>query len=149
MPVEADMPTFDVAIKRINEIIKLVGLENRIDDKVGKYSLGMRQRLGIAEALLHNPNLLVLDEPTNGLDPEGMRMLKDILRNLAIKLTIFGFTIPTLVRCGFIGIITIISSITSAIISINMFYKTRKLNNKFKVWKNIRNENFDLQIISV
>lgn len=47
------------------------------------------------------------------------------------------------------GIITIISSITSTVISINMFYKTRKLNNKFKVWKNIRNENFDLQIINV
>lgn len=73
----------DITKERIDEVIKLVGLENRINDKVSKYSLGMRQRLGIAEALLHNPNLLVLDEPTNGLDPEGMRMLKDILRNLS------------------------------------------------------------------
>ena len=73
----------DITKERIDEVIKLVVLENRINDKVSKYSLGMRQRLGIAEALLHNPNLLVLDEPTNGLDPEGMRMLKDILRNLS------------------------------------------------------------------
>ena len=68
--------------KRINEVIKLVGLENRINDKVSKYSLGMRQRLGVAQAILHKPNLLILDEPTNGLDPEG---IKD-LRNLLIKL---------------------------------------------------------------
>ncbi len=68
--------------KRIQEVIKLVGLENRIHDKVSKYSLGMRQRLGVAQAILHKPNLLILDEPTNGLDPEG---IKD-LRNLLIKL---------------------------------------------------------------
>ena len=52
--------------KRIDEVIKLVGLENRINDKVSKYSLGMRQRLGLAQAILHKPNLLILDEPTNG-----------------------------------------------------------------------------------
>ena len=73
----------DITEERINEVVKLVGLENRINDKVSKYSLGMRQRLGIAEAMLHNPNLLILDEPTNGLDPQGMRNLKDILRNLS------------------------------------------------------------------
>ena len=68
--------------KRIKEVIRLVGLENRINDKVSRYSLGMRQRLGVAQAILHKPNLLILDEPTNGLDPEG---IKD-LRNLLIKL---------------------------------------------------------------
>ena len=68
---------------RIKEVIKLIGLENRINDKVSKYSLGMRQRLGVAQAILHKPNLLILDEPTNGLDPEG---IKD-LRNLLIKLS--------------------------------------------------------------
>lgn len=73
----------NITKERIDEVVKLVGLENRINDKVSKYSLGMRQRLGIAEAMLHNPNLLILDEPTNGLDPEGMRTLKDILRNLS------------------------------------------------------------------
>ncbi|HOO68023.1 MAG TPA: ABC transporter ATP-binding protein [Bacilli bacterium] len=68
---------------RIDEVVKLVGLEKRINDKVSKYSLGMRQRLGIAEALLHHPNLLILDEPTNGLDPEGIKDLRDLLKKLA------------------------------------------------------------------
>jgi len=71
--------------KRIQEVVKLVKLENRIKDKVSKYSLGMRQRLGIAQAILHRPNLLILDEPTNGLDPEGMKELRELLINLAQK----------------------------------------------------------------
>ncbi len=73
----------DITKDRIKEIIKLVGLENRIDDKVSKYSLGMRQRLGIASALLAAPNLLILDEPTNGLDPEGIKELRDLVKKLA------------------------------------------------------------------
>ena len=68
---------------RIDEVIKLVGLENRINDKVSKYSLGMRQRLGVAQAILHKPNLLILDEPTNGLDPEGIKDLRELLVKLA------------------------------------------------------------------
>lgn len=68
---------------RINEIVKLVGLDNRINDKVSKYSLGMRQRLGLAQAILHKPNLLILDEPTNGLDPEGIKDLRELLVKLA------------------------------------------------------------------
>ncbi|MDU1411979.1 MAG: ABC transporter ATP-binding protein [Clostridium sp.] len=68
---------------RIEEIISLVKLGNRIDDKVSKYSLGMRQRLGVAQALLHNPRLLILDEPTNGLDPMGIKELRETLRQLA------------------------------------------------------------------
>ena len=68
---------------RIDEVVKLVKLENRIKDKVSKYSLGMRQRLGIAQAILHKPNLLILDEPTNGLDPEGMKEMRDLLVELA------------------------------------------------------------------
>ena len=74
-------PNVDEA--RINEVIKLVGLENRINDKVSKYSLGMRQRLGVAQAILHKPNLLILDEPTNGLDPEGIKDLRELLVKLA------------------------------------------------------------------
>ena len=70
---------------RIDEVVKLVGLSNRIDDKVSKYSLGMRQRLGVAQALLHHPKLLILDEPTNGLAPAGIKELRDILKNLAHK----------------------------------------------------------------
>ena len=73
----------DVSKDNVKEIIKLVGLENRIDDKVSKYSLGMRQRLGIASALLASPNLLILDEPTNGLDPEGIKELRDLVKRLA------------------------------------------------------------------
>jgi len=67
---------------RIDEVVKLVKLDNRIHDKVKKYSLGMRQRLGVAQAILHKPSLLILDEPTNGLDPAGIRELRDYLRYL-------------------------------------------------------------------
>ena len=71
--------------KRIDEVVKLVGLEKRINDKVRKYSLGMRQRLGIAQAILHNPKVLILDEPMNGLDPIGIKELKDLLLYLSQK----------------------------------------------------------------
>ncbi len=76
---------FDIKKERINEVVELVGLKDRIKDKVKKYSLGMKQRLGLAQALLHNPKILILDEPTNGLDPAGIRELRDILKKLAHK----------------------------------------------------------------
>lgn len=69
--------------KRIDEVVNLVKLSNRIDEKVSKYSLGMRQRLGVAQALLHKPKLLILDEPTNGLDPQGIKELRDVLKHIA------------------------------------------------------------------
>ena len=69
--------------KRINEVIKMVGLENRIKDKVSTYSLGMRQRLGIAEAIINNPELLILDEPTNGLDVEGTIEIRNLIKELS------------------------------------------------------------------
>ena len=68
---------------RVREVVHLVGLDNRIHEKVGRYSLGMRQRLGVAQAILHRPRLLVLDEPTNGLDPAGIKDLRDILKDIA------------------------------------------------------------------
>ncbi|WP_458460955.1 ABC transporter ATP-binding protein [Paenibacillus sp.] len=71
-----------VTKERIAETIERVGLTARIHDKVKTYSLGMRQRLGVAQAILHKPKLLVLDEPTNGLDPQGIRELRDYLRQL-------------------------------------------------------------------
>lgn len=75
----------NISKERLDEVIKMVKLENRIGDKVKKYSLGMRQRLGIAQALLHKPKLLILDEPTNGLDPMGIKEMRDNLRELAEK----------------------------------------------------------------
>ncbi len=71
--------------ERIKEVVSLVGLEKAIHEKAGRYSLGMRQRLGIAQALLHRPSVLILDEPTNGLDPHGIREIRQYIRSLAEK----------------------------------------------------------------
>ncbi|PLR79678.1 bacitracin ABC transporter ATP-binding protein [Bacillus canaveralius] len=79
----ARMADKEIPESRIEEVIELVGLKNAIHNKVKTYSLGMRQRLGVAQALLHNPSLLVLDEPTNGLDPQGIREFRDYLHSLA------------------------------------------------------------------
>ena len=79
----ANMSTKKIEKERIDEVTRLVGLENAIHNKVKTYSLGMRQRLGVAQALLHKPSLLILDEPTNGLDPQGIRDFRDYLRLLA------------------------------------------------------------------
>ena len=70
-------------IERVGELIKTVGLEGRGNSKYKTYSLGMKQRLGIATALLPKPQVLVLDEPTNGLDPEGIQEVRDLLKKLA------------------------------------------------------------------
>ena len=72
-----------IPIDRVDELINLVGLSGRGGDKYKTYSLGMKQRLGIAAALLPNPALLILDEPTNGLDPEGIQEVRDLLKKLA------------------------------------------------------------------
>jgi ABC-2 type transport system ATP-binding protein len=79
------------AIRRISksdveEVIQLVNLKDRIDDKVKKYSLGMKQRLGLAAALIAKPKLLILDEPTNGLDPTGIMDFRDIVKKAAKEL---------------------------------------------------------------
>ena len=73
----------DVPEEKVRDIIKFVGLSDHIEKKVKTYSTGMRQRLGLARALLNNPELLILDEPTNGLDPYGMKDIYEILEKLA------------------------------------------------------------------
>ena len=75
----------DVTKKKIDELIEISGLKNRLKDKVSTYSLGMKQRLGIAIALVNDPNVLILDEPTNGLDPEGIKELRDLIKKLSKK----------------------------------------------------------------
>jgi ABC-2 type transport system ATP-binding protein len=75
---------------RVEDALETVGLERRAEDKVGGYSQGMRQRLGLASALLRDPRLLVLDEPTNGLDPGGIRDMRGLIKDLAAAgMTIF------------------------------------------------------------
>ena len=73
----------NISKERIEEVAEKVGMKNRLDDKMKKYSLGMKQRIGVAQAILHNPELLILDEPTNGLDPEGIKDLRDVLKQYA------------------------------------------------------------------
>ena len=77
-------------MSRVQTVLDRTGLGNRGKDKVKTYSQGMKQRLGIAQALLSNPRLLILDEPTNGLDPQGMKEVRDLVRELSSEgITIF------------------------------------------------------------
>lgn len=73
----------DVSRKRIMELLELVGLEKRYKSKVKTFSHGMKQRLGLAQALLHDPELIILDEPTTGLDPQGMKEIRDLIIHLS------------------------------------------------------------------
>lgn len=95
---------------RIMEVLDIVGLKSRLRDKVKVYSLGMKQRLGIARALLCNPKLMVLDEPTNGLDPQGMKEIRDLITNLSKDKSINFFVSSHLLHeieqiCNKVGII--------------------------------------------
>ena len=80
----------DVPDKNVSEALKIVRLENQKDKKVGQYSLGMKQRLGIAMALLAFPKLLILDEPTNGLDPAGIGEIRELIKSLPQR---YGMTV--------------------------------------------------------
>ena len=74
-----------ISQQRIKDVVEMLGLQHRINDKVTTYSLGMRQRLGIAQAIMSRPKLLILDEPTNGLDPAGITEFRNLIRKLAYE----------------------------------------------------------------
>lgn len=78
----------DIDMSRVDQVLEIVGLTAEASKKVKNYSTGMKQRLGIANALIHSPKVLILDEPTNGLDPEGINQLRDFIQSLAKKLKI-------------------------------------------------------------
>ena len=73
----------NIDYSKVYKVLELVGLQKSMNQKISKYSLGMKQRAGLALALLHSPKILILDEPTNGLDPAGIKDLRDILKKLA------------------------------------------------------------------
>lgn len=105
----AGIPAKDVA-SELARVLDRVGLAERANDRAGTYSLGMRQRLGIARALLGRPRMLMLDEPTNGLDPRGMREMRDLVRSLALHDAITVFISSHLLAevqaiCNRVGII--------------------------------------------
>lgn len=81
----------DISKNRIDEVLEIVGLTKRAKDKVKTYSLGMKQRLGIARALLNSPKLVILDEPTNGLDPQGIKEIREMISQLALEQDITFF----------------------------------------------------------
>ncbi len=73
----------DISCRRVNDVLEITGMDKVANRRAGKFSLGMAQRLGIAAALLGDPAVLLLDEPVNGLDPEGIRWIRNLLKNLA------------------------------------------------------------------
>ena len=83
LKLSATLALVDVPTQRIHDVLDLVGLPNVKNKPVKTFSLGMKQRLGLANALLCSPRLIILDEPTNGVDPQGLRELKDLLKELA------------------------------------------------------------------
>jgi ABC-2 type transport system ATP-binding protein len=96
---------FDIPSARISEVLEMVGLSERANSKVKTYSKGMKQRLGIAQAILHDPDLIILDEPGSGLDPSGIKDIRELIFHLNRDLgkTIFLLNIDAVNRHGRIG----------------------------------------------
>ncbi len=133
--------------ERINQVVDIVGLTSRIKDKVKSYSLGMKQRLGIAQALLHCPKLLILDEPTNGLDPTGIIDMRRFLKETAIKENI-GILISSHnlsemeLMCDSIGIIS-----NGKLENIRTIDQLKKYNNNQQVYLKVNFPNFAGKLI--
>ena len=83
--VKCPTPRLGAPDQRVEEVLTITGIEKAADRRAGKFSLGMSQRLGIAAALLGDPRVLLLDEPVNGLDPEGIRWIRNLLKKLAAQ----------------------------------------------------------------
>lgn len=128
--------------EEIENLIKLVGLEKRIGDKVSKYSLGMKQRLGLAAALIGSPKLLILDEPTNGLDPSGILDFRAIVKKAAKERNMSVFISSHILsevqnlcdRVAFIngGVIRSVESITDKEVSTDLDSLTMKVASDYK-----------------
>lgn len=138
-----------IAQERIDEAIKLVELEKVLNEKVGRYSLGMRQRLGIAQALLHKPSVLILAEPTNGLNPAGIREIRQYIRKLAVEQKVAVIISSHLLleielMCYRIGIIKNGEFVAIQLVKINVPTKEKLLQVEIetdpveKVFKNIK-----------
>ncbi len=100
----------DLPPGRVEEVLEMVGLKTRGNDKVSRYSLGMKQRLGIAMALLNQPEVVILDEPTNGLDPQGMKEIREMIVQLSLEQDITFFISSHLLHevelmCNKVGIL--------------------------------------------
>lgn len=140
-----------ISKKKIEEVVELVGLTGRIHDKMKKYSLGMKQRLGLAAALLPDPKLLILDEPTNGLDPNGIIELRNILKRLAreygmavfVSSHILGEIQQLCDTVAFIenGVITSVESMTAVHETYIYVLETGKSEETFEKLKNIEGIN--------
>lgn len=125
-----------ISDEQITDVVKLVRMEKRIHEKVRRYSLGMRQRVGIAQSLLHDPRLLILDEPTNGLDPAGIHEMRDFLKMLAHEFGIAVFISSHILTemqlmCDRVGIIS--SGKLLAIKTIDEWTRSEKATVKMKL----------------
>ena len=147
-----------VSSEEIDSLIKLVGLEDRIGDKVSKYSLGMKQRLGLAAALIGKPKLLILDEPTNGLDPSGILDFREIVKKAAKERNMSVFISSHILsevqnlcdRVAFIngGVIKSVESVTDKEVSTELDSLTMKVSSDINKAEEILSTFIDVKSVS-